>query len=105
MPEGTNLETPVSEQLHESAAVNTGDLNGAMGLSPSLLNFQSAALHSSQGSMTKMNNSGAFGFGHVKPVDDLLAFPGLAFAYIIVLGSVIGSAVKRNISLNLRELA
>lgn len=90
-------ETTTSAQLYESAAATAGAL--------SILNLQPASIHSAQGSMIKVRDSGGFGFGHLNPADDPVAFSGLAFAYIIVLGSAIGFAVKRSAFLHLRGFA
>lgn len=106
-PEDTKSasETLNTPQLHDSAAVSSGGLNGNTTLAPNRLEFQPAAVHSTEGTMTKFINSGGFGFGHLNPVDDPVGFTGLVFAYITVIGSAIAFAVKRSAFLNFRGLA
>ena len=95
--------TPIPPEIHNASA-DSGGLSGLMMLTPNLVDFQSAAVHSSQGTQTKVRNSGGFGFGHVNPVDNPVGFAGMAFAYIIVLGSGLSLAVKRGFVPNFRAL-
>jgi hypothetical protein len=106
-PENTKSasDTSAAVQLHESSAASSGALNGVATLGPSLLDSKPATVHSSQGSATKVIHSGAFGFGYLNPMDNPVSFTGLVFAYIIVLGSAIGFAVKRSAFLNFGRLA
>jgi hypothetical protein len=108
-------ESPASNQLSESVLATSNRLNVVTALDKKVsvgnvsstgLDFEPATVHSSQGSPTVIRDSGAWGFGHLDVLDENpLEFIGFVFAYIIALGSTIGFAVKRSISLNFRNSA
>jgi hypothetical protein len=93
-------DTSASGQSHESSAAVSGGLDETTTLAPNVLDVKPVSVHSAQGSTTKIINSGAFGFGSLNPVDNPVGFTSLVFAYIIVLGSAIGFAIKRSAFLN-----
>jgi hypothetical protein len=93
-------DTSASGQSHESSAAVSVDLDETTTLAPNVLDVKPVSVHSAQGSTTKIINSGAFGFGSLNPVDNPVGFTSLVFAYIIVLGSAIGFAIKRSAFLN-----
>lgn len=101
-PENTMSASTTSDsgQSHESPAAVSGGLDESTTLAPNASDAKPAVVHSAQGSTTKIINSGGFGFGSLNPVDDPVGFTSLVFAYIIVLGSAIGFAIKRSAFLN-----